>query len=289
MATGTTEFMDATTSDAFFPEVWSKKTLVAREAQFVFAGLVSRVYEADLSDYGDVVHVPSVGKLSTQTKNMSANAAVIFETLTETNTDVTINTWQYSAIALETAARRLANRDLLKLYAPRQGETLARSVDSVLAGLVDNFGTNIVGTDGVSLTYNDLLDARTLLDLAEVPMERVIVTSPEQEREFLKMDEFIHRDYDMIHGGKGPKSLRRAYVGEILDMPIYKTTHLDAGATAGHDSVMMNEEALTLVMAIKAETHAAFDINYLANKVVVEQLYGYAEMRDDHGVWLKGL
>lgn len=290
MAVGTTEFMDVLNQDVFFPEVWSKKTLVTREQQFVFAGLVNREFEADLSDYGDVVHVPSVGKLTTQTKHVSNNVALSFEALTETNKDITINTWEYSAIALETAARRLANRDLLKLYAPRQGESLARSVDDTLAGLVDDFATNVVGTDGVSLTYDDLLQARTLLDLAEVPVdERIIVISPEQERDFLKMDEFIHRDYDMIHGGKGPKSLRRAYVGEILDMPIYKTTNLDAGAVAGHDNVMMHKEALALVMAIKAETHAMFDINYLAQKVVVEQLYGKAEMRDDHGVWMKGL
>ena len=30
------------------------------------------------------------------------------------------------------------------------------------------------------------------------------------------------------------------------------------------------------------------DIDYLCDKVAIQQLHGSREMRDDHGVWLKG-
>jgi hypothetical protein len=60
--------------------VWSKKALVARENQLVFAGLVNTRFE-DEADFGDTIHVPSIGNLSVQAKNRSANAATVYETI----------------------------------------------------------------------------------------------------------------------------------------------------------------------------------------------------------------
>jgi hypothetical protein len=41
-------------------------------------------------------------------------------------------------------------------------------------------------------------------------------------------------------------------------------------------------------MQIAPKTYRQFDIDYIVDKVVVEQLYGTSEMRDDHGVFMKG-
>jgi len=73
MATGTTEFVDNTTADAFIPELWSNEAIVARENRLVFANLVNRAFESELT-FGDTIHVPSVTDLSARTK--SANTAI---------------------------------------------------------------------------------------------------------------------------------------------------------------------------------------------------------------------
>jgi hypothetical protein len=51
---------------------------------------------------------------------------------------------------------------------------------------------------------------------------------------------------------------------------------------------MFQRQALALVMQERPTVFQQFDIDYLVDKVVVEQLYGVLEMRDDHGVFVKG-
>lgn len=284
MATGTTEFVDITTADVFIPETWSLEAVVAREKRTVFARLVNRVFEKD-AKIGDTVHVPSVTDLTARTK--SANTAITFETQTETNTNITIGTDQYAAMAVESIVALQANRDMFALYAGKMGYALDLAVDDVLAGLPDDV-TNTVGTLAADLTYDELLRARQYLDDADVPEEnRVIVVSPAQESGFMKLEHFINRNYTEGNGvqkGDGDKG----YIGSWLSMPVYKTTNAEGTNAAGHDNVMFHKEAFGLVMQMKPKSRFQNDINYLVDKVVMEQVYGTQEMRDDHAVWMKG-
>lgn len=289
MATGAAEHIDATTADVFIKEVWSKRAIVAREQEVVLPELVNRQFEDELS-MGDTIHVPSRGHLSVQTKNTSSNAATIFETITETNTDIVVQTWEYQGIALETYTKKQSNRDLLAFYAPEQGYALALSVDDNLAGLIDDF-TQTVGTLAQGMTYaGEILRARQYLDDANAPADgRYWYISPAEEANWMNMDQFVNRDYDVIHGDVGKKGLNKAYIGRVLGDPVYKSTNVEGSNAAGHDNGYFHREAIALVMQLNATTHMQFDINYLANKVVVEQIYGSKEMRDDHGVWAKGI
>mgnify|MGYP003138762240 FL=1 len=144
MATGATEFVDSTTADVFIPEIWSPLAIVAREDNLVYANLVDRRFEDRLS-FGDTIHVPSVGNLTARTKTKASNAAITFETVTETNTDISIATWEYVAMAVESIVKVQANRNMMQLYAGKLGFGLALAVDDVLAGLPDNF-SQTVGT-----------------------------------------------------------------------------------------------------------------------------------------------
>ena len=285
MATGATEFIDNTTADVFIPELWSMEAIVARENQLVFANLVDRKFEKGLS-FGDTIHVPGVSNLAVRTK--STNGAVTYETVTESNTDISIGTHEYAAIALENITRVQNNRDQLQLYAGKLGYALALAVDDVLAGLVDNFSQN-VGTLAVELTDDEILRARQYLDDADAPQDsRVMVVSPAQETGLLKLDRFVHNDYEAVHGPARETGLEKAYVSSFMGMPIYRSVNVEGTNGAGHDNGMFQKESLALVMQIAPKTYHQFDIDYIVDKVVIEQLYGTQEMRDDHGVWLKG-
>lgn len=288
MATGATEFIDSTTADVFIPEVWSKGAIVARENRLVFAMLVDRRFEDGLT-FGDVIHVPSVGNLAARTKTKASNAAITYETVTETNTDITVATWEYAAIAVESIIKIQANRDMLKLYSGKMGYALALAVDDVLAGLPDNFD-NAVGTLAAGLSDDDILRARQYLDDADAPQEgRYMVVAPAEESNLLKLDRFVRNDYSMLHGaGSAVTGLERAYVVSFLGMPIYKSVNVEGTNAAGHDNTMFQREALALVMQMSPTAHSQYDIDYLVDKVVLEQLYGTLEMRDNHGVFMRG-
>ena len=285
MATGATEFIDNTTADVFIPEIWSPLAIVAREQQLVFAKLVDRRFEDGLSA-GDTIHVPGVSDLAARTK--STNTAITYETVTESNTDITISTHKYAAIAVESITKVQNNRDQLQLYAGKLGYALGLDVDDTLAGLPDNF-SQTVGTLAAENTYHDYLRAIQYLDDANAPAEsRYFVISPAAEVGLMKQDIYTNNDYTMLHGEGRNTALEFAYVSSFLNIPVYKTTNVEGSNSAGHDNTLFQKESLALVMQMAPQMHSMFDIDYFADKVAIEQLYGTKEMRDDHGVWIKG-
>jgi len=285
MAVGATEFIDNTTADVFIPELWSQLSIVAREDALVMATLVDRRYEDGLS-FGDTIHVPNISNLAARTKTI--NTAVTYETVTESNVNISIGTNEYAAIAVESITKIQNNRDQLEMYSGKLGYALGLAVDDVLAGLIDNF-SNTVGTLAVENTYDELVRARQYLDDANAPQtERYMVVSPAAEAGLLKQDNFINNDYAKIHGDLRETGQEFAYTGSFLGMPIYKSVNVEGTNAAGHDNGMFQRQALALVMQERPTVFQQFDIDYLVDKVVVEQLYGTQEMRDDHGVFVKG-
>lgn len=284
MATGTAEHIDVTTADAFIPETWAKTMLIAREANLVFAPLFwGELAERELK-IGDVLHVAGLTNLTAQTKNTSSNAVISYETITESLTNLTIDTWRYQGIALETFAASIANRDLLATYAPKQGFAIAEAFDAVLAGLVDNF-SQIVGTLNVPLTYDDLLEADQFLNDANHPQEqRSIVIAPAQKAEFLKLDHFINNDYSVAEGKGG----MRGSIGAWMGVPTFVSTATEGSNSIGHDNGFFQKEVVAWGMSMRPTVHREFDIDALARKVVVEQGDGSIEMRDTAGVFMRG-
>jgi hypothetical protein len=282
-----TEFIDNTTAAAFIPELWSTSVLVARENKLVFANLVNRTFESQLK-HGDKLHVGSIGNLAARSKGI--NAAITYETITETLKTITVSTHEYAAIAIEDITEVQTNRSLMTDYSTKLGYALALSVDDVLAGLIDDF-SHTVGTLATENSWDDYIRADQFLNDADVPMEgRVMVVSPAAQAGLMKYDKFLSSDYDFVHGGGSPEtSLERAYRRSLLSIyPIYMSNNVEGSNSVGHDNAMFQKEALALVMQMTPTVKHAYDIDFLTDKMAVENLYGTEEMRDDHGVFIKG-
>ncbi len=178
---------------------------------------------------------------------------------------------------------------MLTEYSTKMGYALALAVDDVLAGLVDNF-SQTVGTLAVENTDEELLRSRQYLLDANAPRgDWSIVISPAAESGFLKLERFVNNDYSALHGtGARETGLQQAYTTSFYRTPVYVTTNAEGTNAAGHDNGMFQKGALALVMQMKPTAHSQYDIDYFVDKVAIEQLYGTKEMRDDHGVWVKG-
>jgi N4-gp56 family major capsid protein len=285
MATGSAEFVDNTTADIFIPEHWSSLAIVAREQNLVFAKLVDLDYKEGLK-YGDTVHVPARSHLSSRSKTLSSNAAITYETITEANTDITIATWEYAAMAVEDIITVQANRDMFSFYAGEMGYALALAIDDVLAGLPDDFSTGVVGTLAVGLTYDDVLRSTQYLDDANAPQnERCIVIAPAEKANFMKMEQFINMDYGSL---KGDLPMGSA-LGHWMGMPVHVSTNVEGSNGAGHDNTMFHRSAMALIVQMTPRTRKMTDVDYLVDKVALEQVSGTKTMRETHGVWMKGL
>ena len=213
MATGATEFIDATTADALFPEVWSRHLTIAREEALVFAKLVDRKFEKEVT-FGDRINITPIANLAARTKSRTTNDAITFETETPSNTTITIATWEYAAFGIEEATRKQTMADLVAAYTPKMGYALSLAIDTVLAGYPDDAAAAYtVGDLGVPLTHDLLLEANRILDDALVPQDdRFMVISPAQEEGFLKLQQFVNADFKSLVPGASNKNAKdRAY------------------------------------------------------------------------------
>ena len=141
---------------------------------------------------------------------------------------------------------------------------------------------------GIDLEDDDFIRARQYLNDANVPLsERSIVVSPAQEAGMLKLDRFIHSDYAVIHGSE-TDGLDRAYIGTFYRMPVYMSVNVEGSNAAGHDNVMLQREAFALVMQMTPKMRSMYDIDFLVDKIAVEQIYGTKQMRGDHAVFMQG-
>lgn len=281
-ATGATEFIDITTADTFLTEVWSNYCTIAREENTVLGKLFNRQFEAELSQ-GQIIRIQNISNLSARSK--TANTAITYETVTETEDTITVNQYYYAAFAIEDIIKVQTKANLVKYYTSKLGYALALQEDDTLAALIDDGTiTQTVGTLATALTDDNIVRADQYLNDANVePANRFVVISPAEKGNFMKMEKFSNKDY-------GPGSVfTTGKLGEVYGYPISVTTNVDGTNAAGHDNIMSHKEAIAIITQMKPKLVTQYDIDYLCDKVVSSELFGTAIMREDHAVWMKGL
>ncbi|MBW2672500.1 MAG: hypothetical protein JRD89_03670 [Deltaproteobacteria bacterium] len=284
MATGTSEYLDNTSQDYFIPEVWSPIILDSREANLLFAQFCDTRYEKGLTK-GDVIHVNDLPLLSAREK--SENTAVQYETVSHSQTDISIDQYYYAAIAVEKETMVQALKDQAAMFAPKMGYALALQIDDTVAGLVDDLN-NHVGTLTVGTTVNNWIRAVQYLDDANAPDEdRVAIVSPAEWGNIIQQDFFVKDSYKESVGQLSAKA-KRGYFGSALGVNFYKSSNVEGTNAAGHDNALFHKSAFALVRQLAPTTESQYDIDYLARKIVSYELFGTQEMRNDHGVWVKG-
>lgn len=276
----------STSHDAWLPELWTQEVQLATKNKLVVANLVDRRWDRENLRKGDIIRVPTVTNLTSRTK--SADTAITFETNQESTLNITVNTHTYAAIRIEDIAELQTNVDLRGVYTAELAYPIALAVDDVLAGLFDDFSTNTVGTAGQNLSddnmilcYQKLLEA----DAEVMPDTCSWVFSPKEFAGLYKNDKFIT-------AGKATEMFRdvkpgRGFVGILYNASVYVTNNVDAQGS-GTDETLMHKEALALVMSRTPRMQTDYDINHLADVVVVDVFYGTQEMRDKFGVFISG-
>lgn len=274
-----------TTAANFIPEIWSTEILEAYVAELVFGALVDRKFEAEVKQKGDIIHVPNLAAMTVAQK--TAGNAVSFTATTESKTDITVDQDWVVAFRIDNIAEVQAQNNLRQMYTTRAGKDLAVKIDSTVAALVDDFAQT-QGTLALDVTDDNLLRAVQYLDDANAPRDdRAWVISPATLMTLMKIDKFVKLDY-VNPAGKGTAVEKAMLNYPIYGAGVYVSTNVEGDNTNGHDNGYFQKEAIALVMQQEPKTFSQFMIEYVADAVVVEAIWGVAEMRDTSGVWLKG-
>ena len=281
MATGN---VTVTTAANFIPELWSSEILEAYLAEAVIASLVDRKFEAEARRKGDIIHVPNLAAMTVGTK--AAGNAVTWSANTEAKTDISIDQDKYVAFRLDNIAEVQSLNDQRQMYTTRAGKQLADTIDAALGDQMDNF-SQAVGTLTSDVTDDNLIRSAQYLNDANAPVDnRSLIISPATYGSIMKIDKFVRLDY---HNIAGETAVERAKMQmPIYGATVYVTTNVSGDNTNGHKNAMFQKEAVALVMQQEPKVFSQFMIEYIAEAVVVEAIYGIAEMRDTSGVEISG-
>ena len=282
MATGASEFVDKTIADGVFsPDIWSRQVLRATESNLVLARSVNRGYEDDAT-VGKSVKVASIGNLAARAK--TENTAIIYETVAETATTITLNLWSYSAVGIEDIVKVQSIVDVQNEYQKKLGYAIAQDIDTKLATDLGGF-SRTVGTLGTAVTDANVLAAVKLLDDVDAPQDdRFFVMSPAEKVAKLALDRWSNA----LYIGTGDQPVRNGMLGDMYGLNLAVTTNLVKPAAGQANNAIFHRDALALVIQRTPKTHLFYDIDFFTWKLASEVIYGHQEMRDNFGVLVLG-
>ena len=174
--------------------------------------------------------------------------------------------------------------DLVRLGAGLQG---GNGTAAYNAAVIGGDGTTTF-TDGAD-NSSDILDAgiRAMvqtLDDANIPQrDRVMVIPPVAKKDMLGINRFTEQAFVGEVGMSN--SIRNGRIGNIYGMEVFVSTNCDTTTTAGaRIGLMMHKSAFALVLQLDIRVQTDYQLDYLADLLVADTLYGVGELRNDGGV-----
>ena len=285
---------DTTNLSSSVPQMYSHMTADYREANFLYVNLFDRKYEADLSE-GDRVFIHGVDRFQAETASQANTLGTAGGSLTfdEANLIARISliadTHIYQAFDLEYEADLFSNIGLMEKLTKASGYAVAHRIDDDAAGLIDNF-SQTVGTLAVGFTESDIKRGVQYLNDAFAPEDsRVFVFSPAEQMNLFGIERFVNAQYSASIGNVNVDSKYKGYVTNILGMDWYMSLNVEGTNSAGHDNGMWQKDACATLIVEESRPVSHYEIGTDTTRYAVHAIYGFVEVRDDHGVWMKGM
>ena len=285
---------DTTNLSSSVPQMYSHMTADYREANFLYVNLFDRKYEADLSE-GDRVFIHGVDRFQAETASQANSLSTAGGSLTfdEANLMARISliadTHIYQAFDLEYEADLFSNIGLMEKLTKASGYAGAHRIDDDAAGLIDNF-SQTVGTAAVGLTENDVKRGVQYLNDAFAPEDgRVFVFSPAEQMNLFGIERFVNAQYSASIGNVNVDSKYKGYVTNILGMDWYMSLNVEGTNAAGHDGGIWQKDACATLIVEESRPVSHYEIGTDTTRYAVHAIYGFIEVRDDHGVWMKSM
>lgn len=212
---------------SFIPKLWNARLLYALEKAHVATNLVNRDYEGEISDFGDTVHINSIGAItvSNYTRNTDINAP---ETLATTDQSLLIDQAKYFNFQVDDVDAAQAAGDLMDTAMGRAAYALADVSDAFLLGTIAAGGSasNYVGSSAspVALTannvYENIIKLRTAMDKANVPTSGRSIVIPPEVYALLLMDERFTKVDSLA-----PNVVVNGLVGRVGGFDVYESNN----------------------------------------------------------------
>lgn len=283
-----------TTAAAFLGEEWTKFTIDAVQFKMVLQETVRKLPAREVQGVR-TIHVPHYSNLTANAKTQGTD--VTYEAITQTNQDITINTWRYVAIEVNDLVQVQSAYDILQGYSNRMGYALSRGFETDLAGLPDNLSVSH-GTFGVEFTEDDFNYVVQLLDDAGADDDdRFWWASPAFVANMRKIDKFVSRDFTDANA----RAIDTAEVGRLLGGRVIKSALLESPSAGQHDNAYFQRNQFIMIEQMPTKVERDRIIDSLTDAVVAHAIHTVAEaeipaeaagsesLGDSLGVWIKSV
>ena len=219
---------------SFIPELWSGALLAHLDKAHVFANLVNRDYEGEISDYGDTVHINQIGDITVKdyTKNSNIDDP---ENLDTTEQLLVIDQAKYFNFGIDDIDQAQVRAPLMDKAMARTAYALADVNDTFLAGKMATAGTIKAGLGTVATpiaitsanAYETLVKMKVAMDKGNVPKQgRWVVLPPDYEGALLLDDRFVK-------GGvpQSDERLTNGFIGRAGGFDVYTSNNVPVSAS----------------------------------------------------------
>lgn len=272
-----------TTAANFIPEIWSNDILRVVEANLIIGPRVHN-YSAEVKEYGDTIHVPSVTEISATAK--TAGTDMTFTANTEGVVDIAIDQHYYAAVKIEDIAKIQAQANLMSEYTTAIGYAVAKKMDATLAALAAGF-SQTTGTTNTAITDAVILSSIQYLDEANAPFtNRHFIIKPAAKKDILSLDKFVL--FQNTGAVNGSSRVLNGQLGEVYGVEIGVTTNITQSASpVTNQNMMFHKDALGLATQESVRVQSQYKLESLATIVAADAIWGVKEMRDTFGVLVK--
>lgn len=268
-----------TSAAVFLHPVWTKDVSDASQANVVLSTLVDRQFEASVRTLGNAVIVRDMSNPDVGFK-VSGTAIPSYNAITETQQSMTIGKQAYVSFLIEDIVDVQSDIDLRSKYTDKAGYSLMATVEGhASSGLVSLFSghSNLVGTLGADPTVDTLIDAKSNLDRADVPMtDRYIYCSPGFHNALLKIDPMTNSDYrsDAMSANENGYFVKPMYGAKMAVSNLAANNPGVAGQAYGAFS---HRRGIALIIQREPQVHAQYQLLDNGWGVVVDVIYDFAE------------
>lgn len=260
-----------TTAAKMIAEKWTRKIEKPFYNAIYFADLVTRRDEL-VSDGGNKINIPFLSSYNARDK--ASGTAVTYDANTETEIELSINKHKYLAFVIEDIVKVQSNYNMQEAYRGAQTESLARAMDSDLAGLHASAGTNVAG--GATVDDADILSVVLALDLANVPQtDRHGIVAAKVMNDLRSVNKYSA--YDQT-GKTGVAVSGGAMIPSVYGMDLHMSNNIVDDTTNTH-SLFFHKSAISLAVQLKPTYKAEDSVDEIGLKFVLHTIYGFAVER----------
>ncbi len=275
--------------DAVIPEVWAGRLLANLNDSHVYAGLGNRDYEGDIKEYGDVVRINSIGRVtvSSYTKNTTIGAP---ETLNAEGQTLTVDQASYINFQIDDVDKRQQRPklmdDAMAEAAWRLSDTMDENIATHIAATGSGFdsastGNRLADTTVVSSdenAYGLLVDLKVKLDEDNTPSSnRWVVVPPFFHGALLQDQRFVS-----FGTGENRSVLTNGAIGRAAGFTIHLSNNVPTTGT-GYKVLAGYPGALSLAEQIPMDSFEFYrPQNRFGDAVKGLHLWGRRLVRPDN-------